>query len=129
MGTAAYLNVFGSIYKVLKARASGARGGGEERGERKLFDRRGGGDGVWPRRRPAPIHPLWLSPPHTHTPTQPNPTLVPFFLPLQDLQKDGYNVGSLPLTEDGLMKSILNQEEAKFNSADMNVAYRMNVDE
>jgi magnesium chelatase subunit H len=48
---------------------------------------------------------------------------------LKDLQKDGYDVGMLPPTEDGIMKSILNAEEARFNSADMNIAYKMSVDE
>lgn len=64
VGTAAYLNVFGSIYRVLKS-----------------------------------------------------------------LQREGYDVGMLPLTEDGLIKSVLNDSEAKFNSNDLNVAYRMKVDE
>lgn len=48
---------------------------------------------------------------------------------MQDLQKDGYNVGMLPPTEDMLMKSILNDSEARFNSADLNIAYKMSVDE
>lgn len=47
----------------------------------------------------------------------------------QDLQRDGYDVGQLPLNEGGLINSVLNQTEAKFNSADLNVAYRMSVDE
>jgi len=64
VGTAAYLNVFGSIYKVLKA-----------------------------------------------------------------LQREGYNVGMLPLTEDGLIKSVLQDSEAKYNSSDLAIAYRMKVDE
>ena len=48
---------------------------------------------------------------------------------LKDLQRDGYDVGALPPSEEALIKSVLNQSEAKFNSADLNVAYRMSVDE
>jgi magnesium chelatase subunit H len=48
---------------------------------------------------------------------------------LKQLQREGYDVGQLPLTEDGLIKSVLNQAEARFNSAELNVAYRMPVDE
>ncbi len=33
----------------------------------------------------------------------------------------------LPLQEDGLIKSVLNQTDAKYNSADLNIAYRMKV--
>jgi len=64
VGTAAYLNVFGSIYRVLNA-----------------------------------------------------------------LRNEGYYCGNLPLTEEGLIKSVLNDTEAKFNSGELNVAYRMKVDE
>ncbi len=35
----------------------------------------------------------------------------------------------MPATEDELIKSVLNQSEARFNSADLNIAYRMNVNE
>ena len=48
---------------------------------------------------------------------------------LKDLQKDGYDVGNLPMNEEALIKSVLNSSEARFNSADLNVAYRMSVDE
>merc|ERR1719443_1337978 len=64
VGTAAYLNVFGSIYKVLKG-----------------------------------------------------------------LQDDGYDVGALPDTDKELMESVLNDTEARFNSEDLNVAYKMSVPE
>ncbi|GAX72580.1 hypothetical protein CEUSTIGMA_g36.t1 [Chlamydomonas eustigma] len=64
VGTAAYLNVFGSIYKVLK-----------------------------------------------------------------QLQREGYDVGSLPMDDTALIKSVLNQTDAKYNSADLNIAYKMKVDE
>ena len=64
VGTAAYLNVFGSIYKVLKG-----------------------------------------------------------------LQDEGYDVGALPETDKELMESVLNDTEARFNSEDLNVAYKMSVPE
>jgi magnesium chelatase subunit H len=63
---------------------------------------------------------------------------------LEDLRRDGYDVGdapldvsAMPLKPDGtamtaseaLMKSVLDDTEARYNSADMNVAYRMTVDE
>merc|ERR1719472_350801 len=64
VGTAAYLNVFGSIYKVLKG-----------------------------------------------------------------LQDDGYDVGPLPGTDKELMESVLNDTEARYNSEDLNVAYKMSVPE
>ena len=50
-------------------------------------------------------------------------------LPEQDLQKDGYDVGEVPADEGALMQSVLNDPEAKYNSADLNVAYKMPVDE
>ncbi|KAI7837358.1 hypothetical protein COHA_008797 [Chlorella ohadii] len=48
---------------------------------------------------------------------------------LKDLQRDGYDVGQLPMSEEALIKSVLTQDEAKFNSADLNIAYKMSVDE
>ncbi|KAK9814827.1 hypothetical protein WJX72_012187 [[Myrmecia] bisecta] len=51
------------------------------------------------------------------------------FRVLKDLQQQGYNVGEIPADETALINSVLNQEEARFNSADLNVAYRMPVDE
>lgn len=47
----------------------------------------------------------------------------------QELQADGYNVGELPAEEGDLIKSVLNDAEARFNSADLNVAYKMSVSE
>lgn len=47
----------------------------------------------------------------------------------QDLKSKGYDVGDVPATEEDLIKSVLNQSEARFNSADLNIAYRMNVGE
>jgi len=64
VGTAAYLNVFGSIYKVLKG-----------------------------------------------------------------LQDEGYDVGQLPDTDKELMESVLNDTEARYNSENLNVAYKMSVPE
>lgn len=63
---------------------------------------------------------------------------------LEDLRNDGYDVGDAPLdasalpakpdgtamaTSEALMKSVLDDTEARYNSADMNVAYRMTVEE
>ncbi|EIE24949.1 magnesium chelatase subunit H [Coccomyxa subellipsoidea C-169] len=47
----------------------------------------------------------------------------------RDLKKDGYDVGELPENEGDIMQSVLNDPEAKYNSADLNVAYKMSVDE
>ena len=47
----------------------------------------------------------------------------------QDLQQDGYDVGELPADEGALMQSVLNDPTAKYNSADLNVAYKMSVNE
>ncbi|RMZ52027.1 hypothetical protein APUTEX25_001221 [Auxenochlorella protothecoides] len=51
------------------------------------------------------------------------------FQVLKELEEEGYDVGDMPADEKTLMESVLNQEEARFNSADLNVAYRMSVDE
>ncbi len=51
------------------------------------------------------------------------------FKVLTDLKKDGYNVGDLPASEKELIMSILNDEEQRFNSNDLNVAYKMTVEE
>eukprot|EP00798_Chlamydomonas_sp_ICE-L_P000627 gene627-2061_t len=48
---------------------------------------------------------------------------------LKNLQKQGYNVGSLPINDKGLIDSIVNNGDSKFNSADLNIAYKMNMDE
>jgi magnesium chelatase subunit H len=48
---------------------------------------------------------------------------------LRDLQRDGYDVGTLPPNPDDLIKSVLSSPDAKFNSAELNVAYRMSVEE
>lgn len=38
-------------------------------------------------------------------------------------------MGEIPEDEGQLMQSVLNDPEAKYNSADLNVAYKMGVDE
>jgi magnesium chelatase subunit H len=45
------------------------------------------------------------------------------------LKKEGYNVGELPPNEGDLIDSVLQDKEAKYNSPDMNVAYKMTVAE
>ncbi|CAM9854175.1 unnamed protein product [Phaeothamnion confervicola] len=40
-----------------------------------------------------------------------------------------YDVGDIPSTPMDLMQSILNDDKARFDSPDMNVAYRMPVSE
>jgi len=52
-----------------------------------------------------------------------------FLLPIQELQADGYDVGKIPEEEGDLIKSVLNDETARFNSADLNIAYKMPVAE
>ncbi|PNH11098.1 Magnesium-chelatase subunit ChlH, chloroplastic [Tetrabaena socialis] len=51
------------------------------------------------------------------------------FKVLKNLQREGYDVGALPPNETDLIQSILTQKEARFNSADLNIAYKMKVDE
>jgi len=48
---------------------------------------------------------------------------------LKQLKKEGYDVGMIPMNEEDLIKSVLNSADAKFNSSDLNIAYRMKVDE
>jgi magnesium chelatase subunit H len=48
---------------------------------------------------------------------------------LQELQSQGYDVGEIPESEAALMQGVLQQEDAKYNSADLNVAYKMDVAE
>lgn len=48
---------------------------------------------------------------------------------LKELRNDGYDVGDIPEVEEDLIKSILNDDTARFNSADLNVAYKMDVAE
>ncbi|CAM9213486.1 unnamed protein product [Chrysoparadoxa australica] len=48
---------------------------------------------------------------------------------LQNLKSQGYELGELPATKEELMNSILNDAEARLDSPELNVAYRMTVDE
>jgi magnesium chelatase subunit H len=51
------------------------------------------------------------------------------FKVLKNLKNEGYDVGNLPGNETELIQSILNDKDSKYNSADMNIAYKMNVKE
>ena len=46
---------------------------------------------------------------------------------LKQLQREGYDVGMLPMDDTALIKTVLNQTDAKYNSAELNIAYRMKV--
>jgi len=48
---------------------------------------------------------------------------------LQSLKREGYDVGNIPADEGALIRSVLNADEARFNSEELNIAYRMPVDE
>ncbi|GIL68376.1 hypothetical protein Vafri_21675 [Volvox africanus] len=48
---------------------------------------------------------------------------------LKNLQREGYDVGLLPPSEEDLIQSVLTQKEARFNSTDLHIAYKMKVDE
>jgi len=48
---------------------------------------------------------------------------------LKNLQREGYNVGQIPATERDLIESVCNAEEAQFNSEELNIAYKMPVEE
>jgi magnesium chelatase subunit H len=48
---------------------------------------------------------------------------------LEGLRDEGYDVGELPATDKDLMQSVLNDEEARYNSENLNVAYKMSVPE
>eukprot|EP00897_Mesotaenium_endlicherianum_P008092 jgi/Mesen1/7310/ME000374S06668 len=51
------------------------------------------------------------------------------FSVLTELKKDGYNVDGLPANPELLIEDIIHDKEAKFNSPDLNIAYRMPVRE
>ncbi|KAH7291092.1 hypothetical protein KP509_29G000200 [Ceratopteris richardii] len=51
------------------------------------------------------------------------------FSVLRELKNDGYNVDGLPDTAEGLIEDVIHDKEAKFNSPDLNIAYRMPVRE
>jgi len=48
---------------------------------------------------------------------------------LKQLKADGYDVGDAPDSKEAIMESVLNDPEAKINSPELNVAYRMSTDE
>ncbi|RAL42521.1 hypothetical protein DM860_011139 [Cuscuta australis] len=48
---------------------------------------------------------------------------------LKDLKEDGYKVEGLPETSEALIEDIIHDKEAKFNSPNLNVAYKMSVRE
>lgn len=48
---------------------------------------------------------------------------------MKELKKDGYNVDGLPETAEGLIQEIIHDKEAKYNSPDLNIAYKMSVRE
>eukprot|EP00775_Hariotina_reticulata_P013861 gene13861-13983_t len=51
------------------------------------------------------------------------------FRVLKNLKACGYDVGELPSNDTELIQSVLTQKEAKFNSTDLNIAYKMPVSE
>jgi len=48
---------------------------------------------------------------------------------LEALGRDGYNVGDIPSSAEELIESVLHDKEAKINSPELNVAYKMSVPE
>jgi len=48
---------------------------------------------------------------------------------LLKLKDEGYNVGELPGSSEELIQQVITDQEAKYDSADMSIAYRMPVDE
>ena len=76
-------------------------------------------------------HPLYLGVFVSALPSD-VPLLDPSLYPdrvLKQLQREGYDVGMLPMDDTALIKTVLNQSEAKYNSAELNIAYRMKVGE
>jgi len=51
------------------------------------------------------------------------------FSTLQQLRQEGYTIEDMPADVEGLQKSILEDPEAAYSMADLNVEYRMSVDE
>lgn len=51
------------------------------------------------------------------------------FSVLKGLKKDGYDVGDVPETIEALIDSVLHDKEARIASPELNVEYRMSVDE
>mmetsp|Transcript_9144 Transcript_9144/g.18367 ORF Transcript_9144/g.18367 Transcript_9144/m.18367 type:complete len:1410 (+) Transcript_9144:239-4468(+) len=48
---------------------------------------------------------------------------------LKQLKTEGYDVGDAPDSKEAIMEAVLNDPEARINSPELNVAYRMNPDE
>jgi len=48
---------------------------------------------------------------------------------LEKLKTEGYDIGDAPKTKEEIMSAVLNDPEAKIQSPELNVAYRMNTDE
>ncbi|KAJ8902534.1 hypothetical protein NDN08_006937 [Rhodosorus marinus] len=48
---------------------------------------------------------------------------------LEGLQREGYNVGELPETAEDLLEEVVHDKEARFNSPNLNIAYKMSVPE
>lgn len=51
------------------------------------------------------------------------------FKVMEGLRDKGYNVGKLPASAEDLLEELLHDKEAKINSPELNVAYRMPIDE
>jgi len=48
---------------------------------------------------------------------------------LEQFRSEGYDVGDAPDTKEAIMESVLNDPEARVNSPELNVAYRMSTEE
>jgi magnesium chelatase subunit H len=48
---------------------------------------------------------------------------------LKQLKSEGYDVGDAPDSKEAIMEAVLNDPEARINSPELNVEYRMNTDE
>jgi len=48
---------------------------------------------------------------------------------LKQMKKEGYDVGDAPDSKEAIMESVLNDPEARINSPELNVAYRMSTEE
>ena len=127
MGTAAYLNVFGSIHKVLKVSRSSHRLPSHllYRREETVRPAKSMQGKVWVEK--VPLKECWEG--TVQREVVQGFVMTHMSVHAQDLQTDGYDVGEIPEDESALMQSVLNDPEAKYNSADLNVAYKMKVDE
>ena len=48
---------------------------------------------------------------------------------LEELKGEGYDIGDAPGSTEDLIDSVLNDKEARMSSPELNIAYRMSVDE